>query len=49
MYRSVVSTETSSHPAGPSHVPANVPADETGIGLPIRLLHDRVLVRSDGS
>jgi len=39
MYRSVVSTETF----------RPQPADETDVGLPIRLLHDRVLVRLDGS
>jgi len=39
MYRSVVSTETF----------RPQPANETDVGLPIRLLHDRVLVRLDGS
>jgi chaperonin GroES len=43
MYRSDVSTDF--RPAGS----AQVPADETGIGLPIRLLHDRVLVRLEGN
>ena len=45
MYRSDVSTETF-RPAGPAQVPAH---DDTEGGLPIRLLHDRILVRLEGS